>query len=118
MCVCVYIYIIYVYVYVYTYPQQCTHTPTHTHTHTHTHTTHTHTHMQLQYTPKLYKIWKEDEADETDQEQAARIGMATSMTKALEQARILAYELLDHWSDLLVGDKCQKRPTMEGKETC
>ena len=74
--------------------------------------------MQLQYTPKLYKIWKADEADETDQEQAARIGVATSMTKALEQARILAYELLDHWSDLLVGDKCQKRPTMEGKETC
>ena len=79
--------------------------------------------MQLQYTPQLHKIWKGVEADETDQEQVrnARVtkeAVATSMTKALEQARILAYELLDHWSDLLVGDKCQKRPTVEGKETC
>ena len=35
----------------------------------------------------------------------AREGVAMSMTKALEQARILAYELMDSWSDLLVGTR-------------
>jgi hypothetical protein len=59
--------------------------------------------------PQLNEFWKAEQTDETDKEQlqnarTTREAVATSMTKALEQARILAYELLDSWSDLLVGD--------------
>ena len=63
----------------------------------------------LQWTPQLNEFWKAEQTEETDLEhlqgaRMAREGVATSMTKALEQARILAYELMDSWSDLLVGD--------------
>ena len=58
------------------------------------------THRQLlMWTPQLSELWSADLTDETEEEAVqnarnTREAVATSLTKGLEQARILAYELI------------------------